>query len=514
MENVRLILKRFSAVIAYVGLLVLLLALVSYIVSQTLDTMVQGLLIAGAALLVLYLIVESKSVRASLSGRGARYGTNAALMIVAFVGIIVMVNALADKHHYRWDLTASKQYSLSDQTINILKGLKDPIKVTGFFATNNPNQVDSQGQLENLLKSYLLHTDKLSYQFVDPDAKPALARQYGITSYGSVVFERGTKRQTTMTIDEQSLTSTLLKTISDQVKGVYFLTGHKERNPDDGAQTGYSTVKSYLEKNNYKVGTVNFAITNTVPSDLNVLVIAAPQVPFAPQEIDTINTYLQSGGKALIMTEAGDTNSLNDVLSRWGIQARDDLIVDPSSSFFGDPTAPLVTTYTFPDVTKGVSGLMTFFPSTRSLTKMDNVTTTLSIQALVSSSESSWGETEYKDAQQVKPDPGKDAMGPLTFGMAVSSTANKARLVVFGDSDFAANGPLAAVQGFGNQDLFAGAVNWLGEEEALVAISPKAPDERPLMLPPGSSRLVVFSSLILLPLVVIVAGVAVWWNRR
>jgi ABC-type uncharacterized transport system involved in gliding motility auxiliary subunit len=514
MENVRLFLKRFSPIIAYVGIVLLLAALISYIVSQSLDTVVQALLIAGAVLLIVYLVVESNSVRTTLAGRGARYGTNTALMIVAFVGIMVMVNALAVNHHWRWDLTASKQFSLSDQTINVLKGLKDPIKVTGFFSTNNPYQTDSQGQLDNLLKSYQLYTDKLSYSFVDPDAKPGIARQYGITSYGTVVFERGDKKQSTTTVDEQSLTSTLLKVTSDQVKGVYFLTGHKERDPNDGSQLGYSSIKSALEKENYKVGTINFAITDTVPSDMSMLVIAGPQVQFAPKELDAINKYLDSGGKALIMTEAGVTDSINQILSKWGIQSRDDLIIDPSSSFFGDPTAPLVNTYTFPDVTKGVQGLMTFFPTARSLTKMDNVTTTLAIQPILSSSQSSWGETEYKDAQQVRPDPGKDAMGPLQFAMAVSSSASKTRLVVFGDSDFAANGPLQAVQNFGNQDLLAGAVNWLGEEEAMVAIGPKTPDQRPLTLPPGSSRLVVFSSLILLPLVVIVAGVAVWWTRR
>ncbi len=383
MDNVRLFLKRFSGIIAYVGLFLLLAALISYIVSQSLDTVVQALLIVGALFLIVYLVVESKSVRSTLTGRGTRYGTNTALMIIAFVGIMVMVNALADKHHWRWDLTASKQYSLSEQTINVLKGLKDPIKVTGFFATNNPYQTESQGQLDNLLKSYQLYTDKLSYQFVDPDAKPGLARDYGITTYGTVVFERGTKKQSTTTIDEQSLTSTLLKVNSDQVKGVYFLSGHKERNPDDGSQLGYSTIKSDLEKQNYKVGTVNFAITDTIPSDMSVLVIAGPSTTFAPKELDTIDKYLDGGGKALIMTEAGAADSVNQLLAKWGVQSRDDLIVDPSSSFFGDPSAPLVTAYSFPDVTKGVQGLMTFFPTARSLSKMADVTTTLTIQPIL-----------------------------------------------------------------------------------------------------------------------------------
>jgi ABC-type uncharacterized transport system involved in gliding motility auxiliary subunit len=244
------------------------------------------------------------------------------------------------------------------------------------------------------------------------------------------------------------------------------------------------------------------------------LVIAGPETTFGPKEMDTINKYLDGGGKALIMTEAGATDSINQLLSKWGVQSRDDLIIDPSSSSITDPTALVVTAYSFPDVTKGVQGLMTFFPTARSLTKMDNVTTTLTIQPIISSSQNSWGETEYKDAQQVRPDQGKDAMGPLPLAMAVSSSAGKTRLVVFGDSDFAANGPLQAAPNVGNPDLFAGAVNWLAEEESLVAIGPKTPDTRPLTLPPGSSRLVVFTSLILLPLVVVVAGVAVWWSRR
>lgn len=516
MEKSRVLLKRHSGLVAYAGLAVLIVALASYVVAQQVDVLVQVLLVVGVALLILYIAVESARVRTSLTGRVARYGANSLLMIVAFVGIMVMVNVLSAEHFWRWDVTASKQYSISEQTINILEGLQEQVKVIGFFSTANPYQMESQMELENLLKSYILYTDKLSYEFIDPDLKPGLAHQYEITSYGTLVFERGEKRQhtTAFDFDEGSLTAALLKASRDEVKGVYFLTGHKERDLEDTGEWGYKTIKRHLEKNNYKVDTVNFTITDTVPSDMDVLVLASPQVPLSAQELETIDGYLRDGGKALVLSDPSVPDSFGDLLTQWGVAFRDDLVLDPVSSFPQDMSAVVATEYEFPEITRGVEGLITFFPGVRSLEVLEGVTETVTVSPIIQSSEMSWGETGYQDEEQFGLDEDVDAQGPLPISVAVASSDNDMRLVVFGNSEFVSNSALQNVQGSGNQDLFAGAINWLAEEEELIAISPKPPDQRFLMIPPGSSRLVIFSSLILLPLVVIVAGVAVWWSRR
>ena len=65
-------------------------------------------------------------------GRGARYGTMSIVSIVVFLAILVAVNYLGTRQSKRWDLTANQVYSLSDQTIKILKDLKEPVKVTVF----------------------------------------------------------------------------------------------------------------------------------------------------------------------------------------------------------------------------------------------------------------------------------------------------------------------------------------------------------------------------------------------
>ena len=508
------LLKRYSNWIAFFGLILLILSLASYIVSQHIDIWAQILLILGAASLILYLALESSRVRASLKGRAARYGTNSLLMIAAFIGIVIMVNVLSSRHYWRWDVTSSQQYSLSEQTVNILKGMKEPVKVISFFSTANPLQVQAQTELQNLLKSYMLHTDQLTYESIDPDLKPGIARQYEVLNFGTVVFIRGEKTQQTTGLDEQSLTSTLLKVTRDEVKQAYFLTGHKERDLEDNGEWGYKIISRHLEKNNYHVQPVNFAVTDTLPADMDVLIIASPQVPLSEKEIDMVGQYLQSGGKAMVLSDPAVGDPFGDLLTRWGLSFQDDVVVDPASSFPQDVSAVVATKYGFPDITRGVQGLITFFPGARSLKTLENVTDTVTISPIVETSEMSWGETRYQDEEQFGFDEAVDFRGPLPIAMAVTASNSAMRLAAFGNSEFVSNSALQNVQGSGNQDLFTSAMNWLVEEAELVAISPKLPDQRILVLPPGSARLVVFSSLIVLPLIVIIAGVAVWWKRR
>ncbi len=514
MGQLRVTLKRYSSLIAYGGLILLSVSLMAYIVAQRVEIWAQVALVVGAALLVLYLVVEAGRIHTSLTGRTARYGSNALLLSLAFVGIMVMVNVLSARYYGRWDVTASGQYSISEQTVNILQGLQEPVRVIGFFSTANPYQFEVQTELENLLKSYTKHTDKLSYEFVDPDLKPGSARQYEVSNYGTVVFERGDKRQQTNAYDEQSLTTALLKASRDETKSVYFLTGHKERALEDDGEWGYQQLARYLDKNNYRVAPINLTITDTLPADIAVLVLASPQMPLAEREIALIDSYLKNGGKALVLTDPSVENPFGELLTPWGVAFRDDLVLDPASSFPQDLSAVVAMSYGFPEITKGVEGLLTFFPGVRSLQTLQNVTDTVTISPVVQSSDASWGETGYRDEELFGLDATVDTPGPLALAMAVKANDSDTRLVLFGNAEFVSNSALLNVQGAGNRDLFAGAVNWLAEEDQLVAISPKPAEQRLLMIPPGSARLVIFASLILLPLVVIVAGVAMWWRRR
>lgn len=500
-------LSRLSSTLAYAGLAVMAAGLAAGLFGARHRWIPTAGLALGAVLLLAAALGRPAEVRRALTGRQARYGSNAVAMSLIVLAILALVNFLANRHHARWDLTSAKQYSLSGQTIQILKDLRDPIKVTAFFSPAD----STQATFKDLFAEYMYHTDKLSLEIVDPDQKPAVARQYGITSYGTIVFERGARRQDTFGTDEQSITSAILKVSREEQKGIYFITGHKERDPEGYGEDGFSAIKSLLEKNNYKVGTLNLAMTSTIPSDAAALVIAGPQMAYAEDERKTLSAYLDGGGKLMALLDPAVGADLNSVLEPYGVRFRNDLAVDLYSSFFGDPLTPLTARYPYSMITKDMAGLTSFFPYARSIERLGAAPEGVTIVDLVTTSDQSWGETNLTQ-REVQRD-ANDISGPLTLAAQVQK--GDTRLVLVGDSDFVGNSVLNSVRGaFGNADLFVNAVNWLAEEEALIAIGPKSPDVRTVFLTPAQMRLILYTSALALPVTVLVIGLAVWWRRR
>jgi hypothetical protein len=195
----------------------------------------------------------------------------------------------------------------------------------------------------------------------------------------------------------------------------------------------------------------------------------------------------------------------------------DDVIIDPDQGLFGlDPLSPVVDRFTFHEITKDLPGVV--LSTARSVSRTVQQPENLSILSLVESSAGSWGETDFEALgnQIAEYNEGEDLPGPLAMATSVETQeteegAPSTRLVVFADSDFAANSSLMLG---GNADLFLNSVNWLAEEEELISIRPTPPVMRTLVLSPGQARFIQYSSVIVLPAVVLVIGAVVWWTRR
>lgn len=494
------------------GFACIIVALAAWLVVGEAKIWIEVLGAVGIALVAVTALLRPAEVKAALTGRQARYGGNAVLMSVAFFLIVGLVNYLGTRHHKRWDVTAEKQFSLSEQSIQILESLDEPIQVKLFFTPGHYNRQKA----EDLIKEYVIRSRELTYKFIDPDLERRLAIDYQISRDGTIVFERSENREQTFGVEEQDLTSALLKLIRDEVKGVYFLTGHQERDPDSSEASGYSLAKQVLERENYRVGTFNFAVTDTVPSDLAVLVVAGPRVEISPRESARLDSYIQNGGSILLLVDPGLAKPFGGMLGAYGIELADDLIVDPVRSFFGDIAAPLVDRYTFHQITKDLTGLTSFFPTARSIAKTSPLPEGWGVEYLAASSESSWAETGYRE-ERVQLDEGEEK-GPLALAAVVEPSqpaTGKGRLAIVGDASFVENGLLNSVGGsVGNVDLFMNMVGWLAEEEELISIRPKMPEQRQVVLTPPQARGIIYSNILFVPILVLVAGAMVWWRRR
>lgn len=324
-------------------------------------------------------------------------------------------------------------------------------------------------------------------------------------------------------MDEEDLTSALLKVSRDEQKVVYFTTGHKERDPQSFQPMDYGNIRQVLGQDNYEVKSLNLAtITTTIPSDAAVIVVASPQIPFAPEEVERLDQWLSDGGRLMLLADppaipGGEDPmaAFSGMLAKWGVRLRNDVALDPASAFFGDVASPLITRFPFSTITKDLDGLTTFFPVARTIELTDPPPEGMTITRLLETTQDSWGETDLTN-RQARYDPNADVRGPLVLAATIESQEKKSRLVVFGDADFVSNNVLSSVRGaFGNADLFRNSINWLAEEEALIAISPKPPEIRTLQpLTPAQRNLIFYGSVIFLPLIVLALGGAVWWQRR
>lgn len=527
MERVRSFLGESAPVTASLGVLTFVGAgLISLLIPE-LQSAALALVGVGLVLLLLSVLGALPQIRAVLFARQARYGTNTTVMIVIFIAIVVVLNVIGARNNQRFDLTASAQFTLARQTVTVLKGLETPVKVTGFFQQSTPLGRASQQAAESLLREYRYHSDKLSYEFVDPDEKPAIARQYEIRDYGALVFESEGHRKQLLDIQEQAFTGAILNITGAEQLKVYFLAGHGERNAESAEDEGFQYAKEGLEADNYLVQSLDLSADPKVPEDAAVLIVAAPQKPLLPEEVNGVQQYLERGGKALVLLEPNPSQELGEVLGQWGVALRGGTVMDTLAFAQPDNGTPAVLRNQYycdavlcHPIVKDLD--TTFFPGATALIPEVKEQDPFLVLPLFQTTAQSWLETDGEGFED-----GKDLKGPLLLGLTVEgppspapegtvgdgpggSTGN-ARIVVIGDSDFATNKFFYSQF---NSDLFLNSVNWLAAQEKLISIRPKPPEFRRLVITQRSWAWILYSSMVFLPLAMLISGGVVWWRRR
>src|SRR5215471_11118844 len=455
----------------YVGLGLLIAGYVRYTIQEVMGPFNTVILILGAVLLIGSLVLNFARIRAYSGRRSTKLGANTTVMTVAVIALIGFANFLGYRHHKRFDLTTEKLYSLSDQTRKVVSGLQMDVKVIKFDKTDDQELGDRMHEYRSL-------SSHISYERIDPQAKPELAKQYNVQHFGDLVVASEKRTERPQDGGEQTLTDAIIKVTMDSVKTICFLEGHGEKSISSTEGDGYDMVNRLLKNENYETKKINLVSSNQVPSDCAVLVVAGPKQGLFPQEAAMIGKYLDSGGKVMVMLDPDVDSNLGDVLGAWNIQLGSDTVIDLSGvgRLFGTgPGVPLVTTYGSHAVTKDMEGSMTFFPLARSVSTSGSGAA--SGTEILKTSAQAWAVADLKaDTQgdELVFNESRDKKGPISLGVAASKTAGdkEARLVVIGDSDFPTN-TYARLQR--NGDLFLNSVSWLAQDENLISIRPKSP---------------------------------------
>jgi ABC-type uncharacterized transport system involved in gliding motility auxiliary subunit len=513
--------QRSMASAGLIGLVFLFFALVAYLTGARLYFLFN--LVLGVLAIVLWATSSRETFGTLMGHRATRYGANAAVYSLGFVGLLIAINYILALHHRRFDLTAERVFSLSPQSVKVVSTLKQPLKLYGFFQGGR----DAQG--EALYQSYSYASPKISSQLIDPERNPEIATRYNVTRMPTTHIQYGDQGTNVSDTTEQAITNGIIKVTSTSTKGACFLQGHGEPAIDDmDSATGFGRAAQALAGENYEVKPLMLMTTPKVPSGCVVVIVAGPVKPLFPAEVDAIDSYLKNGGRALVMLrppradQPAVQTSLINMISQWGLTVGDDIVLDQELHLFQGPTlglSPLVELYPPHPITRGFNK-RTLWPMVRSVEPVKDTKPGLLAWPLAQTSDTSIAATEIESIfkEQKFKAGAKDRKGPITIADAVDADNKKlkwgtgdGRLVVYGDTVFADNQDLSQVF---NQDFFLNTVDWLAGETATIAIRPRTLRASRVSLTDSQFNTVFVASVLLLPELLLILGIVVWWERR
>ena len=493
----------------------------------------RGLSIAGLVCVLLYVLSQWREIARDFSGRQARYGTLAGASVLIVLAILAAINYLAERHNKRWDLTAASQYTLSDQTKKVLQGLTKPVKVTVFARTDDFERFRSR------LEEYQYQTKQLQVEYVDPEKRPSLAERLKENALGTIVLEYDGRVQRVTSDAEQDLTNGLIKVVQGQQPKVYFVTGHGERDIAGSDGGGYSGIAGALKSDNFVTEPL-VLLQQDIPADAAVVVVAGPKSDLLEPEIAKLKAYLAKGGKLMVLidppqkADAPPMTNLIALLKDWSVEVGTNAVLDPMSQLRGTQAdVPVAAQYPFHAITSTFR-LLTAYPYVRSVKPIEGAPAGRTATSIVMSGRNSWAESDLKrlttegerrartSTRATSRDrfrsPSRSARRSKArprrrrpTGQDANPNKPETRLVVVGDSDFAAN----SVAGIpGNQDMFLNMVNWLAQQENLISVRPRNPEDRRITMTAGQDRMIFWFTMAILPGLIFLAGIQTWWRRR
>ena len=527
-----------SAVIAVSGGLAVSLGFIIFLFILELRGSAYTVMAIGGILLLVSLMISFAAVRESITGRRGLYSTNTVVMVTAFVSLAVLVFIVAERNAYRWDVTATRQFTLAPQTLEILRNLTEPVRATAFFVEGVSQQEQFRVPVGNLLNE-IRHrsSDNFSYRFVNPDIQPSLANQYRVTQFPTVVFEGEESgfqyRVPAPLFQERDFASALLIVTGEKRKRIYYLDGHGERDFQDresSSRQGFGSAADGLFRDNYDV--VPFSLYAEEEPHIPVagedaiaaVIIAGPKQDLIPKEIQAIDDYLRLGGRLLLLLEPNPPQTYIDLLERWAVTMESGLVIDEISNVAGETQTPLIKRDQYfdnPPVDSITTHLdQSYFPGTSSflpILPFEELPDTIRLYPVAQTTLISCLTTDPEVTQcplgnfAVRvPIIAVQAIAPLNEEPHPNAP-QETKIVVFGDTDFATNFYFYSLS---NSDLLLNSVNWLTEDITLASVRSKPFAFRNLVVTGREMQLIRALVWFVLPATMaLLAGVA-WWRRR
>ena len=472
--------------------------------------------------------IFSAQMRRLRDSKQVRYGGYALLTSLGMVAVMVLVNLVVDQFQLEADLTQNRLFSLSDQTFQVLDNLDSDVTVYQIGTTGRENPL-----IDSVLERYAKRSSHIKLATLDPERNPGLATKYeeeGQVRPGGLVVDAGDRfrmisqfdifnvnmqtRQATSLSLEQELTAALLYVTTGDLPKVYLLEGHGEQSMFQLGISGLS-VRDLLENDNYAVDTLDLVSRETVPDDADVLLVVAPAQDLTAAESGRLESWMRDGGRVVFALQAArrsELPNLAELLAGFGVRVVNGIIVEEAGRHTPDSQVFLVPEMTSHEIVAPMRSdrLFTVIPAAGPIEELETKRRTLTVESFLNTSAGSFLRTDF-DIQSVEQQEG-EPNGPFAVGVAITDNDLdgyvKSRVVVYSSAMFLSQ-PYQA-----NYDMLLNSLSWARSREESISIRAKSLRTFPLRITRLAALIIAGVAVLIIPLGVLGAGLAVWLRRR
>lgn len=434
---------------------------------------------------------------------------NIAFAVALLVAAIALYQ-LAARHPVQWDSTQSASNTLDASSASVLQQMPGEIRLTVYATGQDANLGDMHKLIRDFVALYQRYKPDIQLDFIDPVKQPEEARKVNIQANGEMLVQYGGRTEHLTTLSEPALTGALLRLAHSKDKLLMYLDGHGERKLDGIANHDLGEFGKRLQQNGYRIGSLNLTIAQDVPANASMLLITQPQIDLLPGEVDKLLRYIEQGGNILWLIDAEPLHGLEILAEKLGLLLTPGIVIDPAAEEMRAPANWALAAGYPPHAATRNFNLITVFPFARVINPEEN--TTWQLTTLVEAAPRGWVSTAKT---QAKPrfDKNRDVPGPASIAIALQRDVNDRdqRIVVVGSGSFLAN---AYSGNGGNIDFGVNLVNWLANEEKLIATQPRAVKDSAVNLSKTRLAIVSGSFLLALPALLFLVGGVLWWRRR
>lgn len=468
--------------------------------------------------------------------KNLKHGSYSMGAITIFIAIIVVLNLVLQEVPSKYreiDLSTQKLYSIGDQTKKVLKKLDKDVEIY-YIAQSGSESSD----IQKLLEKYEEGSDHIKVEQKDPAVNPKFVSQYtsdGVSN-NSVIVVCGDKNkvidnnslyETTVNYQtyssevtgfdgEGQITSAINYVTSDSMPVMYTLEGHDEATMSD-------TLKDTIQKANIDIQSLNLLTMDSVPDDADILFIFAPAKDISEDEASKIISYLENGGKALIVSNYSSEEMPNfaSVLENYGVKTADGIVLEGDTNhYISQNPSYLLPNIESNDITSSLSSGSRYIlmPLAQGIVKSDNYRDSLEITDILTTSDGSYSKVNVEDMQTMEKE-SDDIDGPFAVGVSITENLDdeKETQIVYYSSEALFNDQMNTMVSGANYELISASVNWMCESEEdsnTIAIASKSYDTSTLTIPAADASFWSIFVTAVVPVVILVIGGGIWMKRR